>query len=602
MSIIGGNCMSNAQRYILAILALSAQFAFAMPDKDEIKRVQPMVLELMSPHERNFDAKKETAKEVGDAAVGLAKKAEGEAAKYILLKGAIHYYALAREYDLAADTLESIRAAVKDFPDDEVASIASKALGRAGADEAQRLKAICRVALMRSGAVADVKTFRSALRKDPDDKAALRGLADAYVRLGDWKKALKAFSKLGVKAAAFELDPAANKDFDTLKAADFWWSCRAQEPAPYRAHAAMLYKAAMGEGLVKGLRMPLVEKRIAEAEALVGAVAAPVQYGIGQGMQFTAQMAGSTIKLEAVGTPDAVTLEYSLGKGGTYSAYTVGNTITLANAGDLVLFRAGSGGNSTIGKDDNNYYKFVMTGKFNLDGTGFKYLINQSGSISTMPSRYTFRGLFRNCTSLVGNLVIDFPMVNNSSPQKIFSATFRNTRIENVSFGSEFTISDVSAFGDTFYGDSALKKAVFNGLTKSNYSGFITTFVSCTALEEVDFPELNNVIGSGLNFFNTFRGCSNLKVVKMPKYGGTGGSNLNTWERAFEGCTKLELIDFSEATAIPNIVSSTFQDTNNSFKVVVPDSLYSTWITTGEWANISRHIIKKSDWDALQNN
>ena len=127
---------------------------------------------------------------------------------------------------------------------------------------------------MRSGAVADVKTFRSALRKDPDDKSAMRGLADAYVRLGDWKKALRAFSKLGVKAAAFELDPAGNKDFDTLRAADFWWSCRAQEPAPYRAHAATLYKAAMQEGLVKGLRMPLVEKRIAEAEALVGTVAA----------------------------------------------------------------------------------------------------------------------------------------------------------------------------------------------------------------------------------------------------------------------------------------------------------------------------------------
>ncbi len=274
MSIIGGNCKGHIPCCILAACSLAVQFACAMPSEMEIRRVQPMVLELMSPHEKNFDAKKETAKEVGDAAVSLAEKAEGEAAKYVLLKGAIHYYALAKEYDLAADALESIRAAVKDFPDDEVASIASKALSRAGTDEAQRLKAICRVALMRSGAVADVKTFRSALRKDPDDKAALRGLADAYVRLGDWKKALKAFSKLGVKAAAFELDPAANKDFDTLKAADFWWSCRAQEPAPYRAHAAVLYKAAMGEGLVKGLRMPLVEKRIAEAEALVGAVAA----------------------------------------------------------------------------------------------------------------------------------------------------------------------------------------------------------------------------------------------------------------------------------------------------------------------------------------
>ncbi len=259
---------------LLVAYAVAAQFACAMPSEVEIMRVQPMVLELMAPHEKNFDAKKETAKEVGDAAIGLAKKAEGESAKYILLKGAIHYYARAKEYDLAADALESIRAAVKGFPNAEVASIASKALSRAGADEAQRLKAICRVALMRSGAEADVKTFRSALRKDPDDRTAMLGLADAYVRLGDWKKALKAFSKLGVKAAAFELDPAANTDFDSLKAADFWWSGRAQEPAPYRAHAAVLYKTAMREGLVRGLRTALVEKRIAEAEALVGAVAA----------------------------------------------------------------------------------------------------------------------------------------------------------------------------------------------------------------------------------------------------------------------------------------------------------------------------------------
>ena len=274
MSVIGGKCRGCVPWCLLVACALAAQFACAMPSEREITRVQPMVLELMAPHENDFDAKKETAKEVGDAAVGLAKKAEGEAAKYILLKGAIHYYARAKEYDLAADALESIRAAVKDFPDAEVSAIASKALSRAGADEAQRLKAICRVALMRSGAEADVKTFRSALRKDPDDRTAMRGLADAYVRLGDWKKALKAFSKLGVKAAAFELDPAANTDFDSLKAADFWWSCRAQEPAPYRAHAAELYKAAMGEGLVKGLRTALVEKRIAEAEALVGTVAA----------------------------------------------------------------------------------------------------------------------------------------------------------------------------------------------------------------------------------------------------------------------------------------------------------------------------------------
>ena len=267
MSIIGGNCMGNAQRYILAILALSAQFAFAMPDKDEIKRVQPMVLELMSVHMKDHKANRKSAKEVGDAAVELAKDAEGEAAKYVLLKGAIEYYTLAKEYDLVADALESLRASVKDLPTEDVAAIASRVLNRARQGEAQRLRTIRRIAALQAKAEVDIKSYKSELRKRPDDKEALGGLADAYVRLGDWQKALKAFSKLGVKAAAFELAPAENKDFDSLKAADFWWSCRAQETAPYRAHAAVLYKAAMEEGLVKGLQKNLVEKRIAEVEA-----------------------------------------------------------------------------------------------------------------------------------------------------------------------------------------------------------------------------------------------------------------------------------------------------------------------------------------------
>ena len=72
MSIIGGNSKGYIPCRILVACALAAQFACAMPSEREIRRVQPMVLELMSPHEKNFDAKKETAKEVGDAAVGLA--------------------------------------------------------------------------------------------------------------------------------------------------------------------------------------------------------------------------------------------------------------------------------------------------------------------------------------------------------------------------------------------------------------------------------------------------------------------------------------------------------------------------------------------------
>ncbi len=262
------NARGILPRCLLVTCAFFAQFAFAMPSQSEIKRVQPMVLELMSVHVKDHKANKKTAKEVGDTAMALVNEAEGEAAKYILLKGAIEYYTLAREYDLVADTLELLRKSVKDIPAEDVEEIVSRVLSRARQGEAQRLRAIHRIELMRVEAEADVKSFKSALRKKPDDKNALNGLADAYVRLDDWPKALKVFAQLGNNAAVFELNPAEAKDFDSFKAADYWWTHKAKNSAPYRAHAVMLYKIAMKDGLVKGLMKPLVEKRIAEVEAL----------------------------------------------------------------------------------------------------------------------------------------------------------------------------------------------------------------------------------------------------------------------------------------------------------------------------------------------
>lgn len=257
--------------YVVAALLILAvapmRVAFAMPDSAQVKRVQPIVSELMASHVKDFNAGLKSAKEVGEVAEALASEAEGEAAKYVLLKGALHYYTLANEYDLAAKSIETLRTSVRDIPDKEVASLASKALGRVGKDEAQRLRAIYRVASMRVTAEKDIKSFSQALKNKPGDVVAMRGLADAYVRFGDWPKALKMFAELGCKEAEFELNPDDVKDCDSLKAADYWWNFKAKDADPYRVHAVALYRRAVGEGLVKGLRKPLVEKRIAEVES-----------------------------------------------------------------------------------------------------------------------------------------------------------------------------------------------------------------------------------------------------------------------------------------------------------------------------------------------
>lgn len=89
-----------------------------------------------------------------------------------------------------------------------------------------------------------------------------------------------------------------------------------------------------------------------------------------------------------------------------------------------------------------------------------------------------------------------------------------------------------------------------------------------------------------------------MKTVKIPLYGGSGGTGSDTWARTFERCTHLEVIDFSQATSIPTIATSTFTDTNDTFKVVVPDSLYEDWIAATNWSTYASHIIKLSDYTA----
>ena len=253
--------------YGCAIVAIAAQLMWAMPTKDEIRRVEPLMNELMSAYVKGYTANRKSANEVGDAAFHFVKDAQTEAAKYVLLKGAIHYYSLARNFDKVADALEALCAQISDVSPDEVESIASKALARAGNARALRLRNIQRVASEQAKAMIDISACKRELRKNPGDATALRGLAKAYVRFGDWPRALKVFSKLGIEASIYECNPEDAKECNALKAANYWWGCSTKNPAPYRAHAAELYRRAINEGLVTGLMKTIVENRIAEVEA-----------------------------------------------------------------------------------------------------------------------------------------------------------------------------------------------------------------------------------------------------------------------------------------------------------------------------------------------
>ena len=115
------------------------------------------------------------------------------------------------------------------------------------------------------------------------------------------------------------------------------------------------------------------------------------------GLCFTAEEAGSTVRLTQTGTPSPITLQTSA-DGKTWTDYAVGDTITLANAGDKVYFAAGPDGNKRFSSNGYNYYRFLMSGRVAASGSVMS-LLDQVVSPDEVPS-YCYYMMFYNCQSL----------------------------------------------------------------------------------------------------------------------------------------------------------------------------------------------------------
>ena len=116
-------------------------------------------------------------------------------------------------------------------------------------------------------------------------------------------------------------------------------------------------------------------------------------------------------------------------------------------------------------------------------------------------------------------------------------------------------------------------------------------FGGCTSLTSAPELPAKNLVRNC--YYNMFNGCTSLKRIKMNASSGSWGTNM------FNGCTSLELVDMTGSTGVPTLSNvNNFANTNDTYKIVVPDSLYDTWIAATNWASIATHIMKKSDWNA----
>lgn len=111
---------------------------------------------------------------------------------------------------------------------------------------------------------------------------------------------------------------------------------------------------------------------------------------------FTANTAGSTVRLWKTGSPTVVSLETST-DGANWSSYTIWDTITLSNIGDSIYMRNTSETTTGFSNNTSNYYYFVLSWDINAswDVTS---LINKNLT-NTLTNNYCFYYLFRKSSS-----------------------------------------------------------------------------------------------------------------------------------------------------------------------------------------------------------
>ena len=231
-------------------------------------------------------------------------------------------------------------------------------------------------------------------------------------------------------------------------------------------------------------------------------------------LYFEAEAANVVINMTKTGTPPTVSLETSV-DGSVWTPFDAdgGTTpITLANVGDRVYFRAGSGGNVRISSFDSIYRKFTLSAACGAHGNIMSLLDGDDESNVTIANgaQWCFARLFEGCTTLTS--APDLPATTLSR----------------------------YCYRQMFYGCSALASvpATLPALTLPDQA-YYRMFWQCRALTTTPVIEATSC---GTNACDTmFYQCTNITSLslKITQIGSLGLSWM------CNGCTKLNDVTVS---------------------------------------------------------
>ncbi len=110
-------------------------------------------------------------------------------------------------------------------------------------------------------------------------------------------------------------------------------------------------------------------------------------------------------------------------------------------------------------------------------------------------------------------------------------------------------------------------------------------YLAASSFENAELLKCFNISQSTVLASKTFYNCTDLKSVSIP-------STVTTVQaEAFKNCSMLTTVDFSHHTAVPTLANSNaFSVTNDNLRILVPSSLYDTWIAATNWSSLASKI------------
>ena len=314
---------------------------------------------------------------------------------------------------------------------------------------------------------------------------------------------------------------------------------------------------------------------------------------------------------------NGVTIDW--GDGSTTQTLTgTGNkntTHTYASIGDYIITLKVTSGTLGLGNGSSSY---SVLGSTNNNGKVYCNMLQKAeiGSSVTSIGNSAFNGCYslssinipEGVTSIGNNAfnecyslsLINIPEAVTNISGYAFSSCYSLslinipeavTNISSYAFNSCYSLSSINIpEGVTSIGNSAFQYcySLSSIIIPSNVTSIgNNAFSYCRSLSSINIPEGVTSIGN-----SAFNGCYSLSSINIPE----GVTSIGNY--TFQNCYGMAYYDFRASQSVPTLSNTNaFNNIPSDCKIVVPDSLHSSWTTATNWSTYKSKIFKASNFN-----